>query len=80
MLRDEQVPVIGGLNMGITWSKKTCALFLLSHGLGGEIITLREDDTQPNRAGWEAKWIRGSVAAQCSSFSLTVGAWLFTQA
>jgi hypothetical protein len=74
------VPVIGGLKMGITWSKKNCALFLLSHGLGSEIIILLEDDTQPNRAGWEAEWIRGSVAMQCSSFSLTMGARLFNRA
>ena len=57
MLRDKQVPVISGVNMGIAWNKNR-ALFLLSHMLGCEAVILLEDDTQPNTAGWEAAWIR----------------------
>jgi glycosyltransferase involved in cell wall biosynthesis len=56
MLRDKQVPVITGVNMGIAWNKNR-ALFLLSHELGCETVILLEDDTRPVLAGWEAEWI-----------------------
>ena len=56
MLRDRQVPVVTGVNMGIAWNKNR-ALFLLSHLLGCETVILLEDDTQPTRAGWEAEWM-----------------------
>jgi glycosyltransferase involved in cell wall biosynthesis len=56
MLRDKQVPVITGVNMGIAWNKNR-ALFLLSHMLGCETVILLEDDTQPTKAGWETEWI-----------------------
>jgi hypothetical protein len=59
MLRDKQVPVITGINMGIAWNKNR-ALFLLSHMLGCETVILLEDDTQPNRAGWEAPWMQAA--------------------
>jgi glycosyltransferase involved in cell wall biosynthesis len=60
LLRDKQVPVITGLNMGIAWNKNR-ALFLLSQMLCCETVILLEDDTQPTRAGWEAEWIRGAM-------------------
>jgi glycosyltransferase involved in cell wall biosynthesis len=56
MLRDQRVPVITGVNMGIAWNKNR-ALFLLSQMLDCETVILLEDDTQPSRAGWEAEWI-----------------------
>ena len=56
MLREKQVPVITGVNMGIAWNKNR-ALFLLSHMLNCETVILLEDDTQPTRAGWEQEWI-----------------------
>jgi glycosyltransferase involved in cell wall biosynthesis len=59
MLREKQVPVITGVNKGIAWNKNR-ALFLLSQMLGCETVILLEDDTQPNRAGWEADWMRGA--------------------
>ena len=59
MLRDKQVPVITGINMGIAWNKNR-ALFLLAHMLGCETVILLEDDTQPNRAGWEAPWMQAA--------------------
>ena len=59
MLRDKQVPVITGVNMGIAWNKNR-ALFLLSHMLGCETVILLEDDTQPTRAGWEAEWMKAA--------------------
>ena len=59
MLRDKQVPVITGVNMGIAWNKNR-ALFLLSHMLGCETVILLEDDTQPTRAGWEAAWMQAA--------------------
>jgi glycosyltransferase involved in cell wall biosynthesis len=48
MLRDKQVPVITGVNIGIAWNKNR-ALFLLSHMLGSVIAILLKDDTEPNR-------------------------------
>ena len=59
MLREKQVPVITGVNMGIAWNKNR-ALFLLSHMLGCETVILLEDDTQPTRSGWEAEWIEAA--------------------
>ena len=59
MLRDKQVPVITGVNMGIAWNKNR-ALFLLSHMLHCETVILLEDDTRPTRSGWEAGWIQGA--------------------
>ena len=51
MLRDKQVPMITGTNMGIAWNKNR-ALFLLSHLLGCSTVILLEDDTsQPVRVG-----------------------------
>jgi glycosyltransferase involved in cell wall biosynthesis len=59
MLRENQVPVITGVNMGIAWNKNR-ALFLLSHVLGCETVILLEDDTRPTQPGWEAEWIEAA--------------------
>jgi glycosyltransferase involved in cell wall biosynthesis len=59
MLRDKQVPVVTGINMGIAWNKNR-ALFLLSHMLGCETVILLEDDTRPTRAGWEDPLIKAA--------------------
>lgn len=59
MLREQQVPVITGVNMGIAWNKNR-ALFLLSHLLGCETVILLEDDTRPTQPGWEADWIEAT--------------------
>ena len=72
MLRDLQVPVITGINMGIAWNKNR-ALFLLSHMLGCETVILLEDDTQPDRPGWEAAWI---AAARRWGHVNVAGDWL----
>ena len=56
MLREKQVPVITGINMGIAWNKNR-ALFLLSQILGCQAVVLLEDDTRPAKPGWEAPWI-----------------------
>lgn len=72
MLRDKQVPVITGVNMGIAWNKNR-ALFLLAHMLDCETVILLEDDTRPNRAGWEAEWI---VAAQRWGHVNFAGNWM----
>ena len=56
MLRDKQVPVVTGINMGIAWNKNR-ALFLLSHLLGCETVILLEDDARPVEPGWENEWI-----------------------
>ncbi|WP_428490920.1 glycosyltransferase family 2 protein [Rhodopila sp.] len=59
MLRDKQVPVITGVNMGIAWNKNR-ALFLLSHLLGCDTVILLEDDTRPDRSGWESEWMEAA--------------------
>ena len=72
MLRDKQVPVITGVNMGIAWNKNR-ALFLLSHMLGCATVILLEDDTRPERAGWEADWI---AAADRFGHANYAGSWM----
>jgi glycosyltransferase involved in cell wall biosynthesis len=72
MLRDKQVPVITGVNMGIAWNKNR-ALFLLSQMLGCETVILLEDDTRPTRAGWEATPMK---AAQRWGHINFAGDWL----
>jgi glycosyltransferase involved in cell wall biosynthesis len=67
MLRDKQVPVITGVNMGIAWNKNR-ALFLLAHMLGCETVILLVDDTRPDRAGWEAEWMK--AARRCGHANL----------
>jgi glycosyltransferase involved in cell wall biosynthesis len=74
MLRDKQVPVITGLNMGAPWNKNR-ALFLLSHMLGCEIVILLEDDTRPNGPGWEAAWV---AAARRWGHVNYAGRWMRT--
>jgi glycosyltransferase involved in cell wall biosynthesis len=59
MLREKQVPVVTGVNMGIAWNKNR-ALFLLSQMLRCEIVILLEDDTGPTQAGWEDAWIEAT--------------------
>ena len=59
LLRQKQVPVITGINMGIAWNKNR-ALFLLCQALGCETVVLLEDDTQPAGLGWETPWIRAA--------------------
>jgi glycosyltransferase involved in cell wall biosynthesis len=55
-LRDNGVPVVGGVNMGIAWNKNR-ALYLLTEMLGCDAVVLLEDDTQPAASGWETEWI-----------------------
>lgn len=55
-LRDNNVPVVGGVNMGIAWNKNR-ALYLLAEMLKCETVILLEDDTQPAALGWDADWI-----------------------
>lgn len=76
MLRDKQVPVITGVNMGIAWNKNR-ALFLLSHMLDCETVILLEDDTRPTRAGWEATLME---AAQRWGHINFAGHWLHENA
>jgi glycosyltransferase involved in cell wall biosynthesis len=76
MLRDQQVPVITGINMGIAWNKNR-ALFLLSHMLGCETVILLEDDTIPNREGWEEPLIEAGKRWGHINFA---GDWLHKHA
>lgn|GEM_PF-2190419 len=58
-LRDNDVPVIRGVNMDVAWNKNR-ALYLLAEIRGCEAVILLEDDTQPNKPGWEAEWIEAA--------------------
>ncbi len=58
-LRDNGVPMVGGVNMGIAWNKNR-ALYLLAEMLGCETVVLLEDDTQPAAHGWETDWIEAA--------------------
>jgi glycosyltransferase involved in cell wall biosynthesis len=55
-LRDNDIPAVTGVNMGIAWNKNR-ALYFLSEMLGCETVILLEDDTQPSKPGWEDAWI-----------------------
>jgi Glycosyl transferase family 2 len=72
MLRDKQMAVITGVNMGIAWNKNR-ALFLLAHMLDCETVILLEDDTRPYQVGWEAEWMR---AAQLWGHVNYAGDWM----
>lgn len=74
-LRTNNVPVIGGVNMGIAWNKNR-ALFLLSEMLRCEVVILLEDDTQPAAAGWDGEWID---AAQRWGHVNYAGPWMKDQ-
>ena len=50
---------VAGPNMGIAWNKNR-ALFFLHRILECDVIILIEDDTCPNRRGWEAEWIEAA--------------------
>jgi glycosyltransferase involved in cell wall biosynthesis len=58
-LRAQNVPMITGVNMGVTWNKNR-ALYLLSAVLNNDVVILLEDDTQPTKPGWEQAWIEGA--------------------
>ena len=55
-LRENNIPVVAGANMGIAWNKNR-ALYLLSEMLACDAVILLEDDTQPAAPGWDAPWI-----------------------
>jgi glycosyltransferase involved in cell wall biosynthesis len=56
LLRERQIPVVTGVNMGIAWNKNR-ALFILAHELCCETVILLEDDSQPVVKGWERDWM-----------------------
>jgi glycosyltransferase involved in cell wall biosynthesis len=56
MLREKRIPVVTGVNMGISWNKNR-ALFMLAQQLCCETVILLEDDTHPQEAGWERHWM-----------------------
>jgi hypothetical protein len=72
MLRREGIPVVTGVNMGIAWNKNR-ALFLLAQWLACDAVVLLEDDTQPDRNGWEGEWVE---AARRWGHVNYAGAWL----
>jgi glycosyltransferase involved in cell wall biosynthesis len=60
-LRDNNIVVASGSNMGIAWNKNR-ALFYLFAIQRCEVAILLEDDSQPDRDGWELAWLEGARA------------------
>ena len=58
-LRTNNIPTVGGVNMGIAWNKNR-ALYLLTEMLRCDAVILLEDDTQPAKPGWDAEWIEAA--------------------
>ena len=56
LVRDKNVTLVTGENMGIAWNKNR-ALFLLADILHCDVVILLEDDSFPVRDGWEAEWV-----------------------
>jgi hypothetical protein len=72
MLRDLDVPMVTGPNRGVAWNKNR-ALFLLAQVQCCDVVILLEDDTLPNRPGWEEAWIEAARRWGHVNFA---GAWL----
>lgn len=54
-VRSEGVPLVAGKNHGCAWNKNR-ALYHLMHRTAADVLVLIEDDTHPNRDGWDATW------------------------
>jgi hypothetical protein len=72
MLRQDDVPVVTGVNMGVAWNKNR-ALYLLAQVLRSEVVILLEDDTMPSRIGWEDDWIEAGTRWGHVNYA---GSWL----
>jgi glycosyltransferase involved in cell wall biosynthesis len=59
-LRTNGVRHVTGQNMGIAWNKNR-ALFLLSSLLQCDVVLLLEDDSHPDRDGWEQDWVLAAM-------------------
>jgi glycosyltransferase involved in cell wall biosynthesis len=55
-VRSQKVRLVTGQNMGIAWNKNR-ALFLLGAIVQCDVVILLEDDSFPNRHGWEQQWV-----------------------
>jgi glycosyltransferase involved in cell wall biosynthesis len=56
LVREKNVTLVTGQNMGIAWNKNR-ALFLLADIMQCDVVILLEDDTFPIRDGWEGEWV-----------------------
>ena len=72
MLREQDVPVVTGVNMGVAWNKNR-ALYLLAQVRGCVAVILLEDDTMPDRTGWEDAWISAALRWGHVSYA---GSWV----
>lgn len=72
MLHDLDVPVVTGPNRGVAWNKNR-ALFLLAQVQRCDVVILLEDDTLPDRPGWEEAWIEAARGWGHVNFA---GGWL----
>ncbi len=60
MLRERQVTMVTGHNMGIAWNKNR-ALFMLAELLRCDVVVLLEDDCYPVVDNWEQAWMHAAV-------------------
>jgi glycosyltransferase involved in cell wall biosynthesis len=72
MLREEDVGVVTGVNMGVAWNKNR-ALYLLAQIRRCDVVILLEDDTVPDTPAWEEAWI---AAARRWGHVNYAGSWL----
>ena len=71
LVRQRNVTLVTGENMGIAWNKNR-ALFLLADLMHCDVVILLEDDTFPTRDGWELEWVN---AAQRWGHTNSAGEW-----
>lgn len=60
-LRDENIPVVGGVNRGVAWNKNR-ALYALVENTPCDPIVIFDDDFFPAEPGWDQHWIRSSLS------------------
>jgi glycosyltransferase involved in cell wall biosynthesis len=58
-LKGENIPHIVGQNRGVCWNKNR-GLFFLANMIGCDAVILIEDDTRPNKEGWETDWFEAA--------------------
>ena len=74
-LREAEVPFISAQNMGIAWNKNR-ALYYLRVIRRCDVVILLEDDTIPDRDGWEVDWILAILLFGHVNFA---GSWFLDQ-
>jgi GT2 family glycosyltransferase len=56
-LSDANVTCLGNINRGIAWNKNR-VLYTMMTEVASDCMIMLEDDTLPNKIGWEGEWIK----------------------